>query len=208
MKRDETQNVPPPLNPIFTADYVFNGSQFYEANGVLVTGRVAMDFTQSGFMWSIDSVSGALPFDLQAEFRISPSRGGFDMIGVNAANCYDYMFFQWLWSILFPQWQIPPSSVRGPDQKVNGVDCSVWSFNGDNGYTMLYVRKSDNTLIQLSQNFDTFGFSTLTFNNVQTSVDPTVYSRPSTCIDLLQWSHNWASHLPWGWCDPFCWIWW
>jgi len=207
-KRSEQQVFPPQLNPTFSANYVFNGSQFYKANGVIITGKVAMDYTQSGFAISVDSITGSFPFDLQAEIRIFPSRGGFDIIGVgpNGQSCYDYIFFQWLWSILLPQYQIPPYSVQGPDQKVNGVDCTVWSFS--NPATMLFVRKSDNTLIQISSYFQSFGYSTVTLYNVQPTVSPSQYSRPSTCIEILGWSHNWASHLPWGWCDPYCWIWW
>jgi len=207
-KRLESQSFPPVLNPTFSANYVFNGSQFYKANGVIITGKVAMDYTQSGFAYSIDSINGSLPFDLQAEFRVSPSRGGFDFIGVNGQSCYDYIFFQWLWSILLPQYQIPPYAVQGPDQKVNGVDCSVWSFSNGGPPTQLFVRKSDNTLIQLTTYFETLSFSTITLYNVVPTVNPAQYSRPSTCIEILGWSHNWASHLPWGWCDPYCWIWW
>jgi hypothetical protein len=207
VKRTEQQNFPPALNPTFSANYVFNGSQFYAANGVIITGKIAFDFTQSGFAFSMDSITGSFPFDLQAELRISPSRGGFDFIGVGPnGQCYDYIFFQWLWSILLPQYQIPPSAIQSPDQKVNGVLCAVWSYSSPP--TMLYVRKSDNTLIQISSNFQTFGYSTVTLFNVQTTVSPSSYARPSTCTEILGWSHNWASHLPWGWCDPFCWIWW
>jgi hypothetical protein len=203
VKRIEEQTFPPALNPTFSANYVFNGSQFYEANGVIITGKVAFDFTQSGFSFSVDSISGSWPFDLQAELRISPSRGGFDFIGVGPnGQCYDYIFFQWLWSIILPQYQIPPYAIQSPDQKVNGVECSVWSFASPP--TIIYVRKSDNTLIQMSSSFQTFGYSTVTLYNVQTVVNPSSYSRPSTCTEILGWSHNWASHLPWGWCEPFC----
>jgi len=208
MKRSTEQSFPPALNPTFSANYVFNGSQFYKANGVIITGKIAMDFTQSGFVFSVDSITGSWPFDLQFEMRISPSRGGFDIIGVGQSNgqCYDYIFFQWIWSILLPQYQIPPYSVQSPDQKVNGVECSVWNFA--NPPTILYVRKSDNTIIQISSNFQTFGFSTVTLSNIQTTVNPSLYARPPSCIEILGWSHNWASHLPWGWFGPFCWIWW
>jgi len=208
MKRSKEQSgFPPALNPTFSANYIFNGSQFYQANGVTVTGKIAMDYTQSGFAFTVDSVTGSWPFDVQFEMRVSPSRGGFDIIGVGSnGQCYDYIFFQWIWSIILPQYQVPPYSVQSPDQKVNGVECSVWSFADPP--TILYVRKSDNTLIQMSSTFQTFGYSTVTLSNIQTTVNPSLYSRPSSCIEILGWSHNWASHLPWGWCDPFCGILW
>jgi len=202
----EILNFPPPLNQVFSATYTFNGSQYYQAQGFVVQGRVAMDFQKSGFMFSVDAISGSMPYDVQAEFRIAPSRHGIDFIGIGGAKdqCYDYIFFQWIFTILLPQYQIPPNSVQGPDQKVNGVDCSVWTFYNGGPQTILFVRKSDNTLMQLSTKFQSIGFSTVTLTNIQSSVNPDIYARPSTCIEILGWNRNWNSHLPWGWCSPFC----
>jgi len=199
-KRATVQNFPPPLNPTFSATYLFNASQ-YSTTGLVINGKLAFDFTESGFAYSVDSIQSGTTFDLQTEFRVSPSRTGWDLLQVGPdGNCHDYMFFQWIWSILLPNFQIPPFAVQMPNQKVNGYLCSVWSF----GDAMLYVRIYDSIIVQFEAQFSTFGYTTVTFSNLKDTVDPARYSRPSTCVEILGWSHNWASHLYWGWCGPFC----
>jgi len=185
---------PPGLNQAFTASYILNGSQYYPAWAYTFEGKLAFDFTKSGFAFSIEKTTGSIPFDLQTEFRVSPNLNGFDMIQVGGdGKCYVYLFFQWIISILAPRFVINAEAVQSPNQKVNGDDCTVWALNQN----IFWVRVSDNTLVQVSGDIGYYGgFATMTLSNVKSGVDPSLYSRPSTCVELLEWSQDWASHLP------------
>jgi len=107
---------------------------------------------------------------------------------------------QWIFSYLLPQFQLSYASQQVNDQRVNGDLCTVWQNYGG----LYFVRKSDNTLVQINYQTSGSSFFVVTLSNVKGTVDPNRYSKPSTCIDLLNWNTNWQSHLPYGWCFPFC----
>jgi len=191
---------PPSLNQVFTADYIYNVSQWYYG-AAYIKGRLAFDFTKSGFAFSIDSIASGLPFNIQSDFRVYPSFGGFEFLEVSPeGNSYGFLFLQWFWSYFLPQFQLSYASQQVNDQRVNGDLCTVWQNYGG----LYFVRKSDNTLVQINYQSSWGTYFVVTLSNVKGTVDPSRYAKPSNCVDLVVWNRAWQSHLPYGWCFPFC----
>jgi len=205
--------LPPMLNQIFTANWVLNASVQLTPpfTNYAIYGRLAFDFTTSGFAVSVTSVTGNIPMDVQFEFRIYPSMNGIEwlQVGPNGNDCYSYVFLQWLWTYFLAPFQIPFDSVPQQPVVVNGDMCSVWQttyqWYGQQPST-LFVRNSDNALVQLTvpEPFLGHGMSIITLTNIVNSVNPNSYSRPATCVQTMKWNPSWNSHLPWYWCDPWC----
>jgi len=173
-----------------------------------LSGKLAFDFTTSGLSFSIDTITGNIPINLQMELRLHPSYHGVELLQVGPdGNCYSYVFFQWLWTFLIPNFEIPYDSALQGTDIINGDVCSVWqtTWNWYESFAELYVREKDNVLVRLTipEPFG-HGFANVTLTEIVTSVNPSTYSRPATCVDTMVWNHNWDSHLPWYWCDPFC----
>jgi len=84
---------PPSLNQVFSADYIYNVSNWYYGS-VYLKGKLAFDFTKSGLAFSIDNVVSGLPINFQSDFRIYPSFGGFEFLEVSPeGNSYGFLFF-------------------------------------------------------------------------------------------------------------------
>jgi len=207
------QDLPPQLNQAFTASWTLNASVSLTPpfTAYMIYGELAFDLTTSGLAFSVSKIEGNIPIDLQFEARMSPTRNGIEFlqVGPDKKSCYSYLFLQWIFSLLIPQFQIPYDSINMDPAKVNGDLCSVWQttyqWYGMNP-SILYVRQSDNTLVQMTlpEPFLGMGMATLTLSNVKDSVDPSLYSRPDSCIETMTWNPSWQSHLPWDWCDPWC----
>jgi len=90
---------------------------------------------------------------------------------------------------------------------INGDTCSWWktTWNWYENYAELYVRNSDHVLVQaIIPDPISYAPSAFTLSNVQGGVSPSTYSRPTVTAEIMNWSPNWESHLPWAWCYPFC----
>jgi hypothetical protein len=208
-KRDLSQSNPRFLNQTFTADWMLNASAPNAPyTPYILAGSLGFDFSVSGFWITLDKISGNVPVDLQFGFHIYPDRNGVEFLQVGPdGSCYSYLYLQWLWTYLFPIFEVPYTSEYKGTVIINGESCSWWitSWTWYENYAELYVRNSDHVLVQ-STIPDPFSHSTsiLTLSNVVGTVPPSSYSRPSTCAEILNWSPNWESHLPWAWCYPFC----
>jgi hypothetical protein len=206
-------NYPPNLNQQFAGTWTLNASVSLTPpfTAYMLKGELAFDFVNFGLAVSLTEITGNIPLDLQFEFRIYPWKNGIEwlQVGPNGKDCYAYIFLQWIFTFLIPQFQLPIDSIPMDPAKVNGDLCSVWQttyeWYGDSP-SILYIRQSDNTLVQMTlpEPFLGFGMATLTLSNVQDVVPPSRYSRPDTCVNTMTWNPSWQSHLPWDWCDPYC----
>jgi len=202
---------PPHLNQVFSGKWFLNASQDIRPpyTPYTMSGTIALDFMKSGVSWAITSQTGNLPINIQFEFRLYPSANGiqFIQVGPDGTNCYSYFFFQWIVWLLVPQFEIPYNTAQEPPVIINGEKCSVWqtTYNWFQDYSELFVRESDNTLVQvtlpepLGQ-----GLATVVLTDIQTTVPPSAYAKPDTCVETVDWNAHWDSHLPWDWCDPYC----
>jgi len=202
--------VPPRLNQTFSVSWTLNASEDLTPpyTPYTLSGQLAFDFTTSGLSWSIESTTGNIPMDVQFELRLFPSMNGVELLQVGPqGECYSYIFLQWLWTYLAPQFEIPYDSGEQGPAVVNGEACTVWqtTWNWYDNFAELYVRDSDHVLVQLTipEPFG-HGLATITFTNIKTHVNPSSYSRPSTCVETMTWNPSWESHLPWAWCYPYC----
>jgi len=208
-KRDSNQMHPPPLNQTFSASWLMNVSAPYAPfTPYTLSGTLGFDFTISGFVITLDTITGNVPFNLQFALRIYPDRNGIEFLQVGPdGSCYSYLYLQWIWTYLFPIFQIPyDADYRGTAQ-VNGDTCSSWktTWQWYDHFAELYVRESDNVLIQSTiPDPISYAPSTFTLSNVQGTVSPSTYSRPNNCAEIMNWSTSFASHLPWAWCYPWC----
>jgi len=204
---------PPHLNQAFTANWVLNASVQLTPpfTTYQLQGNLAFDFTTSGLLLALTSITGNIPIDLAFEWRLYPSMNGVEWLQVSpdGVNCYSYIFLQWLWTFFIAPFEIPYDSISLPPVIINGDLCNVWQttyqWYGQYAST-LYVRVSDNTLVQATvpEPFLGFGMADITLTNIQMGANPNSYSRPSTCVSTMKWNSNWDSHLPWYWCDPWC----
>jgi len=207
------QDIPPQLNQKFTASWTLNASVSLTPpfTAYFLHGTLAFDFTTSGLAFALTKIEGNIPLDLQTEFRLYPSMNGIEwlQVGPDKKLCYSYFFVQYIFTFLLPQFQIPYDSINLDPEKVNGDLCSVWQTTYQwygNAPSILYIRNSDNTLVQMTlpEPFLGMGMATLTLSNVNGQVDPSLYDRPAGCIETTTWNPSWQSHLPWDWCDPWC----
>jgi len=210
-KRNINQGpVPPRLNQTFSVSWTLDASTDLNPpyTPYTLSGKLAFDFTTSGLTWSIESSSGNIPIDVQFELRLSPSFNGVELLQVGPqGGCYSYVFFQWLWTIFAPQFEIPYDSGEQGPAIVNGDACTVWqtTYNWYDNFAELYVRNSDHMLVRLTipEPFG-HGLATVTFTNIEPHVNPNAYARPPSCVETMTWNPSWESHLPWGWCFPIC----
>jgi len=209
-KRERQGPIPPRLNQAFTAHWFLNASKDLTPpyTPYTLSGNLAFDLTTSGLVWSIESSTGNIPLDIQFEFRLYPSRTGLELLQVGPdGSCYSYIFVQWIFTFLIPQWEIPYNAGEQGTAIVNGDNCTVWqtTYNWYEHFSELYVRNSDHTLVQvtLPEPFG-HGLATITLSDIKPGVNPSAYSRPSDCVETMTWNSAWESHLPWDWCDPFC----
>jgi len=202
--------LPPKLNQTFTASWTLVAKEDLDPpyTPYTLSGKLAFDFTTSGLAWSLESTTGNIPINLQFEWRLSPSYNGVDFMQVGPnGNCYNYVFLQWLWTYLVPQYEIPYNVGQQGSAIVNGDKCTVWqtTWNWYDRFAELYVRDSDHMLVQLTIPEPMgHGLATLTFTNIIPTVTPNAYARPPNCIETMTWNPSWESHLPWGWCFPYC----
>jgi len=206
-------NFPPQLNQQFSATWMLNASVSLTPpfTAYMLKGELAFDLVNFGLAVSLTEITGNIPLDLQFEFRFYPWKNGIEFIqvGPNGKDCYAYLFVQWIFTCLIPQFQIPLDSIPLDPARVNGDLCSVWQTTYEwygQSPSILYIRNTDNTLVQMTlpEPFLGFGMATLTLSNVKDSVPPSRYSRPDTCVNTMTWNPSWQSHLPWDWCDPYC----
>jgi len=208
-KREHQQQHPPHLNQTFSANWILNANApNVPYTPYKLSGTLGFDFSVSGFYLTLDTITGNVPFDLQLSFRIYPDRNGIEILQVGPdGSCYSYLYLQWLFTYLIPIYEIPYDASYKGTVKINGDTCSGWTttWNWYQNFAELYVRDSDNVLIE-SIIPDPISYSPATFllTDVKGTVDPSTYSRPENCADLLNWSNNFESHLPWAWCYPFC----
>jgi len=197
--------IPPKLNQTFSAQWtlVANRDLNPPYTPYTLSGKLAFDFTTSGLSWSIESSTGNIPLDLQMEWRLSPSFNGVDFMQVGPdGNCYNYVFFQWLWTYFVPHFEIPYDSAQQGSAVVNGDKCTVWqtTWNWYDQFAELYIRDSDHVLVQLTvpEPFG-HGLATVTLTDIKPTVNPNAYSRPPNCVETMTWNPSWESHLPWYW---------
>jgi len=202
--------IPPRLNQTFSASWTLNASTDLTPpyTPYTLSGKLAFDFTTSGLALSLESTTGNIPIDVQFELRISPSYNGVELLQVGPqGGCYSYVFLQWLWMVLIPQFEIPYDCGEQGPAVVNGDPCTVWqtTYNWYENFAELYVRDSDHVLVQLTIPEPLgHGLATITFTEIETHVNPNAYSRPTSCVETMTWNPSWESHLPWAWCYPFC----
>jgi len=199
----------PHLNQTFSANWILNASQTnYPYTPYTFSGTLGWDFTISGFMLSIDSSTGNIPFDIQTSFHIYPDRNGVELLQVGPDNsCYSYIYFQWIFTLLLPIFEVPWDATYQGSVTVNGDTCSVYQTNWFySNAAVLYVRDSDHVVVEslIPDPLSWAPNARLIFSNVKGAVPPSTYGRPPVCEDLLNWSSNFASHLPWDWCEPYC----
>jgi len=208
-KRDTQQMHPPPINQTFSADWFMNVSApAAPFMPYTIGGTLGFDFTVSGFFITLDTITGNVPFNLQFSIRVYPDRNGIEFLQVGPdGSCYSYLYLQWIWTYLFSVFEIPYNADYRGTVKVNGDTCSAWKTTWEmyDIFAVLYVRESDNVLIQGTLPDPlSYAPSPFTLSNVQGTVNPSTYSRPNNCAELMNWSPSFASHLPWGWCFPWC----
>jgi hypothetical protein len=210
-KRTVQQNTPPHLNQTYSANWFLNANTPNAPyTPYTMSGTLGFDFTKSGFYITLDSTSGNIPWDLQIGFHIYPDRNGIEFLQVGPdGSCYSYLYLQWLWTYLIPVYEIPWSSTYAGTARVNGDTCTVWktTWNWYNNAAELFLREKDRVIVQaLIPDPVSFAPSLLTFTNVQGTVNsgPSGYGRPSSCAEIMNWSPDFESHLPWDWCGLFC----
>jgi hypothetical protein len=208
-KRSPQQNLAPHLNQTYSANWVLNAnSPNAPYTPYTLSGTLGFDFTKSGFYITLDAVTGNIPFDLQVGFHIYPDRNGIEFLQLSPdGSCYSYLYLQWLWTYLIPVYEVPWTSTYTGTARVNGDTCTVWktTWNWYDNAAVLYVRESDHVIVQsLVPDPVSFSPSLLTFSNVQGTVNPSGYGRPSTCSEMMNWSPDFESHLPWDWCGLWC----
>jgi len=199
----------PHLNQTFMANWMLNASApTYPYTPYTFSGTLGFDFTISGFMLTIDSSTGNIPFDIQTSFHIYPDRNGIELLQIGPDNsCYSYIYFQWIFTLLLPIFEVPWDATFQGSVIVNGDTCSVyqtpWFYENA---AVLYVRDSDHVVVEstIPDPLSWAPNARLILSNVKGVVPPSTYGRPPVCEDLLNWSSNFASHLPWDWCDPYC----
>jgi len=212
-KREVSQSgpVPPKLNQIFSARWTLNASDDLTPpyTPYILAGDLAFDFTLSGLYWSIDTIQGNIPLDVKFNWRLNPTRYGVEFVQVSpdSHNCYSYVFLQWLFTYLVPNFEVPYDCAEEPSVVINGDACSVWqtTYNWYDRFAELYVRDSDHQLVQLTipEPFG-HGLATITLTNIASKVNPASYATPDNCVNTMTWNPSWESHLPWDWCGLFC----
>jgi len=209
-KRLANQVYPPQLNQTYSAHWTLVANRDLDPpyTPYTISGKLAFDFTTSGLALSIESTTGNIPIDLQIELRVSPSYNGVDLMQVGPdGSCYNYVFLQWLWTYLVPQYEIPYDAANQGSTVVNGDKCTVYqtTWRWYDQFAELFIRDSDHMLVQMTapEPFG-HGLCTITLSDVVPSVSPSAYSRPTGCVETMTWNPSWESHLPWYWCGPFC----
>jgi len=210
-KRTSQQQHPPHLNQTFSANWILNApNPSAPYTPYSLSGTLGFDFTVSGFYFTLDSMTGNIPIDLKISFRIYPDRNGIEFLLVGPdGSCYSYLFLQWLWTYLIPVFEVPYDANFVGNVTINGDASTAWQTTWQWGiyYAELFVREKDHVLVQaLIPDPFTAVPSPLILSDISGTVPPLSYSRPDTCAELLNWSPNFASHLPWAWCFPFCFI--
>jgi hypothetical protein len=202
------QQHPPPLNQTYSAKWLLNApAPNAPFTPYTMSGTLGFDFTVSGFYITLDTITGNVPIDLQLSFRIYPDRNGIEFLQVGPdGSCYSYLYLQWLWTYLIPGFEIPYDANYIGSVVINGDSTTAWqtTWQWRTYWAELYVRDKDHVLVQ-SIIPDPFSLTPcpLTFTDITGVVPPSTYSRPD-CAELMNWSPNFASHLPWAWCFPFC----
>eukprot|EP01128_Nolandella_sp_AFSM9_P007551 TRINITY_DN4172_c0_g1_i1.p1 TRINITY_DN4172_c0_g1~~TRINITY_DN4172_c0_g1_i1.p1 ORF type:complete len:504 (+),score=145.11 TRINITY_DN4172_c0_g1_i1:34-1512(+) len=176
-----------------------------------LAGHINYDFSQSGFRVSVDETLGAFPFDFSVGLGMAPDVNGVEFLQVGNGNCYSYLYLQWIFVQLIPRFEVPESAVFVGSQTIHGEACDVWVtpswFWNQEVALAMYIRQSDRAFVQLitvgsSGSQDGTAFIKLT--DIKLSAPPASYGNPGTCDNLMSWSHDFDSHLEWGWCYPFC----
>lgn len=155
----------------------------------------------------MDTITGNIPLGFSFELRVYPSRNGIELLQVGNGNCYSYIFLQWLWTYLIPQFELPYNVAEQNPVVINGDNCTVWqtTWNWYQSFAEIYVRDSDHVVVRLTvpEPFG-HGLADVTLTEIVTKVNPSSYSRPDKCVETMTWNPEWESHLPWDWCNPFC----
>jgi len=200
---------PPKLNQVFSARWTLNANSNLNPpyTPYTLSGKLSFDFTTSGLAWSLDTITGNIPLGFSFELRVYPSRNGIELLQVGNGNCYSYIFLQWLWTYLIPQFELPYNVAEQNPVVINGDNCTVWqtTWNWYQSFAEIYVRDSDHVVVRLTvpEPFG-HGLADVTLTEIVTKVNPSSYSRPDKCVETMTWNPEWESHLPWDWCNPFC----
>jgi len=205
----EKRQAIPLLAQKFTADFSLVVNTTYEMpyTSYTLSGRVAFDFSKSGFRATLSNINGPVPFQLQTSFIISPNRDGIELLQVSpSGNCFSWFYLQWFWTFLVPPFSIPSDAAYMGQTTISGFQCSIWNYYFQGRSLTLYVR-SDGVPMK-GINFEdptwTNSGSTFVLSNIKLSVDPSEYARPKVCTETMTWNPSWQSHLPWYWCEPYC----
>jgi len=200
----------PNLAQQFTADFalVVDANTTYNQKPYTLSGKVALDFVNSGLYFSLEDISGVVPFSLASNFVISPDADGINVLFTDAkGDCWNVFFFQWIFTYLLPPFAIPPDATYVGEAVINGDKCSIWNYWWGSRSITVFVRESDGVLVKGLHFEDptwTNQEASWTLTNIELKVDPAIYSLPPSCSNIATWNPNFQSHLPWYWCDPFC----
>jgi len=199
----------PQLAQAFTAkmSLVINATYDPPFKPYTITGQLGFDFTKTGFYFMIEDFQGAIPFSLKTGVVISPDRNGFEILLMSPeGNCYGSFFIQWIFTFLLPPYQIPPDAIYMGTAVVDGFQCSVWNYYWGAHNVNLYVRIADGVPIKGEHSLPYVGMTVSSWHltDIQLSVNPALYSRPPSCVELDTWNPSFQSHLPWYWCSPIC----
>jgi len=176
------------------------------ASGSVRNGTAAFDFTKTGLYFMVTSTSG-FPIDIKTGFIVSPSRAGAEFIFAGPkVNAWHFISIPWLFMNLVSTFSLPPDVVYQGTTVINGDVCSVWHYYWSRSI-IWYVRVSDGALVSTTAFSDPSWINfvgSITFRNIKPTVDPAIFQRPKDTVELVEWSHDFRSHLPWYWCDPYC----
>jgi len=200
MKLDKTTDPAfPHLTQAFTANFEFN-STWRQDLSFSIRGTLGFDFVKSGFFLNIEKLDGDVPLFLQTSFIVTPDRDGIEILQYGKeGSCWSYIYLQWLWTYLIPQYKLPKDVSYIGDQMIDGSLANGWFLNRWEDGTNIWVRQKDNAIVYME-----YRYYTIKFSNIILKVEPNRYARPPVCSELNNWSHNFASHLFWGWCFPWC----
>jgi len=199
----------PNLAQAFSADFsvTYNDSYWSPRGLITMTGSLAFDFTQSGFYLMIKSIN-VVPFSLSAGFIIYPDRGGLEWIMVGpTGEAWGVFYLPWIITFIMPTYSLPPDAQYLGQTVINGDPCDVWDMYWTYRSTRMWVRSSDGAVVKATNFQDVFWSlesGTITLSNIKLSVDPSLYQRPKSIAETMTFNHNFASHLSWYWCEPFC----
>jgi len=189
----------PQLAQQFTAQFQFNAT-WYNNIPFSAQGTLGFDYVNSGFFLKLDRLVGQVPLFLQTTFIVTPDRDGIEILQYGKDGpCWSYLYLQWLWTYLIPQFKLPKDIMFIGTRMIDGKKANGWYLDKWSEGTNIWIRDGDNAIVLIE-----YTYYTVKFSNIVLKVEANRYARPPQCAELNNWNHNFASHLFWGWCYPWC----